>query len=223
MDGVLHATRLADGTSVWETQLSGGISAAPAEADGVIYVGDEGGVVWAVEASSGGVLWKREAGCPVMAAAVVAGDALLVPLVSPSQLTPPKVPYLVLLSRATGEVRWQVVEARSIFSSPLWGPTGILCVSVEGYLSETFLRCHGVEAGQELWKQRLMGVVDSSPAMAGDRIYFGAHDGCLYVANAQSGVILSRTRLAEKIFSSPALDGGRLYIGANDGCLHCLK
>ncbi|MCD6350935.1 MAG: PQQ-binding-like beta-propeller repeat protein [Armatimonadetes bacterium] len=223
MDGVLHAVNLSDGHLVWERKLSGGVSSAAAEAGGVVYVADEGGVVWAIRATDGEVLWKRETGCLGMAAPVVAGDLLLVPLVSPTRLAPPKVPYLMALARATGEVRWQVVQARSVFSSPLWTERGVVYVSVEGYLSETMLRCQSSDGGREVWKRRVGGVVDSSPALAGDRLYFGAHDGCLYVVEVKRGIPLSRVPLATKIFSSPALDNGRLYIGANDGCLYCLQ
>ncbi len=223
MDGVLHATRVADGSTAWERTLAGGIGAAPSGAGDVVYAADERGVVWALRVSDGQVLWQRETGCLGMAAPVVADDTLLVPLVSPTQLSPPKVPYLVALDRTTGEVRWQVTEARSVFASPLQGAQGLLYVSVEGYLSETFLRCQSADGGSEVWKQRLAGVVDSSPAMAGQRVYFGAQDGCLYVADSSSGAVLARVQLATKVFSSPALDGGRLYLGAKDGCLHCLQ
>jgi outer membrane protein assembly factor BamB len=223
MDGLLHATRLRDGTVLWERELAGGVSAAAAGAGETVYVGDEGGTVWALGREDGKVRWKRETGCPVMAAAVLAGDTLLVPLVSPTRLAPPKIPYLLALDPGSGAVRWQLVEARSVFATPLVGPVGAIYISVEGYLSETFLRCQAFDGSQQLWQQRLGGVVDSSPVLAGERLYFGAHDGCLYIAHSATGAVLARIQLAHKIYSSPAVDEGRLYIGADDGFLYCLQ
>ncbi|MBC7289598.1 MAG: PQQ-binding-like beta-propeller repeat protein, partial [Armatimonadetes bacterium] len=77
--------------------------------------------------------------------------------------------------------------------------------------------------GVELWRQQIGGVVDSSPAVADAKAYFGAHDGCLYAVDAATGQVQARLRLAPKIFSSPALVEGRLYIGASDGRLYCIK
>ena len=65
--------------------------------------------------------------------------------------------------------------------------------------------------------------MDSSPAATAERAYFGAQDGCLYVADLRSGTVISRVQLAPKIFSSPALEDGRLHVGASDGCLYCLE
>lgn len=223
MDGILHATRLSDGSAVWQRELSGGISGAVAVADETVYVSDEGGGVWAVRAGDGEVLWKVESGCLGMAAPVVTADAVVVGLVSPTRLAPPKVPYLLCIDRASGEVRWRVSGARSIFASPLVTSRGVLYISVEGYLSETFLRCQSADGRMEMAKQRLGGVVDSSPVLAGERVYFGAHDGCLYIADPATGRVLNRVLLAEKIFSSPALTDARLYIGASDGYLRCLR
>lgn len=223
MDGVFHATRLADGAKVWEAQLAGGISAAAASDGQRIFVGDEAGTIWALSPADGKILWKVETGCYVMAAPVVAGGKLLVPLVSPTRLVPPEIPYLMVLSADTGEELWHVRGPRSIFASPVMTPMGVAYVSVEGYLSDTFLRAHLADGSREIYRQRLGGVVDSSPAWAEDVAYFGAQDGCLYAVRLSDGAILSRTKLAAKIYSSPALDDGRLYIGASDGHLYCLR
>lgn len=223
MDGVFHATRLADGAKVWEVQLAGGISAAAASDGQRIFVGDEAGTVWALSPSDGKVLWKVETAGHVMAAPVSAEGKLIVPIVSPTRLVPPEIPYLAVLNADTGEELWHVRGPRSIFAGPVIIPTGVAYVSVEGYLSDTFLRAHLADGTREIYKQRLGGVVDSSPAWAEDTAYFGAHDGCLYVVRLSDGAVLSRTKLAAKVYSSPALDGGKLYIGASDGYLYCLR
>jgi outer membrane protein assembly factor BamB len=223
MDGVFHATRLSDGAKVWQVGLSGSISAAAASDGERIFVGDEAGSVWALSPTDGRVLWKVDTSCHVMAAPVFADGRLLVPLVSPTRLVPPEIPYLMVLNPDTGEELWHIRGPRSIFASPVMMPMGVAYVSVEGYLSDTFWRAHSADGTREIYKQRLGGVVDSSPAWAEDMAYFGAHDGCVYAVRLSDGVVVSRTKLAAKIFSSPALDGGKLYIGASDGHLYCLQ
>ncbi|MCX7598959.1 MAG: PQQ-binding-like beta-propeller repeat protein [Armatimonadetes bacterium] len=223
MDGVFHATRLADGAKIWEVQLAGGISAAAASDGQRIFVGDEAGTVWALLPTDGKTLWKVETSCHVMAAPVVADGKLLVPLVSPTRLVPPEIPYLMVLNADTGEQLWHVRGPRSIFASPILAPIGVAYVSVEGYLSDTLLRAQAADGTREVYRQQVGSVVDSSPAWAEDTAYFGAQDGCVYAVRLSDGAVLSRTRLAPKIYSSPALDGGKLYIGASDGHLYCLR
>jgi outer membrane protein assembly factor BamB len=223
MDGVLHATSFANGSSTWEAKLSGAVSSACAFDGHRLYVADEGGTVWALSPDNGTVAWRRDTGCPAMAAPVVAGGQLIVPLVCPTRLTPPRVNYLQGLDCDTGAPLLQVSGSRSIFASPVVANGRVTYASVEGYLSDTLLRCVDVATGLQTYERRLGGVVDSSPAWFGDVAYFGGQDGCLYAARLSDGTILSRTKLAPKIFSSPALDGGALYVGASDGNLYCLK
>jgi outer membrane protein assembly factor BamB len=223
MDGIFHATAVSDGSPTWEAALAGGISAACASDGQKLFVADEGGSVWALSPADGKPVWRIETGCPAMAAPVVAGNRLIVPLVAPTRLVPPKVNYLLALDKDTGDVAWQVSGSRSIFASPVVADARVAYASVEGYLSDAFLRCADLASGAQAYERRLAGVVDSSPARAGDVAYFGAHDGCLYAVHLPDGAILTRTKLAPKIFSSPALDGGALYVGASDGFLYCLR
>ncbi len=223
MDGVLHATSVADGSTLWSADLAGAVSSACASDGRRIYVADEGGSVWALSPTDGKPAWRRETGCPAMAAPVVEGGRLIVPLVTPTRLVPPKVNYLLGLDAETGAPFLQVNGSRSIFASPVVANGRVAYASVEGYLSDTLLRCADLVTGVQSYERRLGGVVDSSPAWAGDIEYFGGQDGCLYTARLSDGMILSRTRLASKIFSSPALDGGSLYVGASDGYLYCLR
>jgi outer membrane protein assembly factor BamB len=223
MDGVFHATSVADGLTTWQVNLAGGVSSACASDGRRLYVSDEGGSVWALAPEDGKVVWTRATGCPGMAAPVVAGGQLVVPLVTPTRLVPPKVSYLLTLDCETGALLSQVSGSRSIFASPVVANSRVAYASVEGYLSDTLLRCVDLGTGVQTYERRLGGVVDSSPAWVGDLAYFGAQDGCLYTTRLSDGMILGRTKLAPKIFSSPALDGGALYVGASDGYLYCLR
>jgi outer membrane protein assembly factor BamB len=64
--------------------------------------------------------------------------------------------------------------------------------------------------------------VDSSPAIAGSRVYAGSSDGRLYVLDLASGKKLWEFEAGAPLTASPAIAGGRLVIGSQDGRLYCL-
>ena len=56
----ISATNVSGLTPRWTLTTAGAVSSTPTEADGVVYVPDFGGKLWAVAAGSGHVLWSRD-------------------------------------------------------------------------------------------------------------------------------------------------------------------
>ena len=51
----------APASAAWHVETGGQISASPTVVDNVVYVGTNGGILYAIDASSGEVLWKHRA------------------------------------------------------------------------------------------------------------------------------------------------------------------
>ena len=64
--------------------------------------------------------------------------------------------------------------------------------------------------------------MDSSPAIAGGRVYVGSNDGRLYTLDLASGKKLSEFNAGAPLSASPAIAAGKLVIGSQDGKLFCL-
>ncbi len=64
--------------------------------------------------------------------------------------------------------------------------------------------------------QELRGRVDSSPVVAGDRVYVGSTDSRLYVLDVKTGRKLWEFNAGAPITSLPAIAAGRVVIGAGD-------
>ena len=75
--------------------------------------------------------------------------------------------------------------------------------------------------GKEAWSVPTDGKVDSSPVVAGNRVYCGSADGRLYVLELETGKELQRLQLDGPISASPAISGGCLVIGTEKGTLYC--
>jgi outer membrane protein assembly factor BamB len=223
VDGSLTALGLDTGEVRWQVQDPAEITGAPVVEGGWVFYGDRAGTVRARRADSGKQIWQAPSPCPVMGSPSLVGATLLVPYMSYSALSPPKVDYLVAYAGATGQRLWALNGTISVFTTPAVAEGVAYFATVEGYLSDTEMHAVSLADGSLLWKQPLgRNVVESSPALAGDYLYFGAGDGALHILQRQTGQVVAVVPLAKKIYSSPAVSGGRVYVGAGDGKLYCV-
>ena len=73
------------------------------------------------------------------------------------------------------------------------------------------------------WKFRTDAGIESSPAVVGEKVYFGSKDGNVYCLDAVTGVEIWRFSTEGDISSSPLVVGGKLYIGSGDKHLFCIN
>jgi outer membrane protein assembly factor BamB len=78
-----------------------------------------------------------------------------------------------------------------------------------------------VRSGKAIWTFRTRARVDSSPAIAGGRVYVGSNDGRFYVLDLASGKKLWEYVAGAPLTASPAVAGGRVVIGDMAGNLFC--
>ena len=76
-------------------------------------------------------------------------------------------------------------------------------------------------AGKGLWTFATGARVESSPAIAGGRVYVGSNDGRFYVLNLSTGAKLWEFNAGSAVSASPAIANGRIVIGSQDGRLYC--
>jgi outer membrane protein assembly factor BamB len=63
--------------------------------------------------------------------------------------------------------------------------------------------------------------IDSSPAIAGGRVFVGSSDGKIYGLDLSSGKVTWEHEDGGALTSSPALAAGRIVIGSTDGRVLC--
>jgi len=83
---------------------------------------------------------------------------------------------------------------------------------------------HALDAatGKRRWSFATRARVDSSPAVAGDRVVVGSGDGKLYVLDMQSGKKIWEFEAGAAITASPAIANGRIVIGDTDGRVYAI-
>lgn len=67
------------------------------------------------------------------------------------------------------------------------------------------------------WQFHTKGQVISSPAISGDKLFFGSSDHCLYALDLATGAQKWRFKSEGRITSSPAASAGIVYFGSYDG------
>jgi eukaryotic-like serine/threonine-protein kinase len=67
------------------------------------------------------------------------------------------------------------------------------------------------------WQFHTRGQVLSTPAIAGDSLYFGSSDHCLYALGLATGEQKWKFKTEGRVTSSPAVSAGIVYFGSYDG------
>jgi outer membrane protein assembly factor BamB len=77
--------------------------------------------------------------------------------------------------------------------------------------------------GKTVWKKSLPCRTESSPAIVGDRMYFGCENGVLYALKKSNGKEVWQTSVAGAIKGAPGYDNGTLYVGDYGGAMTAVR
>jgi len=71
-----------------------------------------------------------------------------------------------------------------------------------------------------IWEKSAGGVLYSTPAVTGGRVYAGGENGHLYVFDANTGEQLQDLTIGGEIKTVPAIYGSSIYLSSGDGNLY---
>jgi outer membrane protein assembly factor BamB len=211
-DETLHCLAAADGKSRWTFRVTGGpVLSTPAVADGKTFATGCDSTLHVIDAATGKELGSVGLDGQVGAAAAVRGGRLVVGTMAEQ---------VVVVDLAKPEVAWTFQPAKrpqAFFASAAL--TDKLAV-----IGSRDKRVYALDRakGTEVWNFATGGKVDSSPVVAGSRVYAGSHDGSLYVLDLATGKELQRLKLDGPISASPAVSNGWLVIGTERGTIYGL-
>ncbi len=182
----------------WRYDTGGEVRSSPAVADGTVFVGSHGGLLYAFDAASGQLRWYFDlGGYPVRSSpAVVDGQVFIGGGYA-----------LYALDAATGQVRWRFAMRYAGESSPTVADGVVYTASKESLV-------YAVDAatGAEKWHFQTEGLIFSSPAVAQGLVLIGSDDGNLYAIDAKSGQSRWRFAVGGEVYSSPAVAGDRVFV-----------
>jgi len=216
------------GVEVWSYTTGGEVASSPAVLGGVVYVGSIDDNVYCLDANSGVEVWRFPTGGDVYSSPSVAGGVVYVGSLDGN---------VYCLDANTGVEVWSYTTGDKVFSSPAVAGGRVYIGSNDRmvYAFSTdwpmfrhdpnhtgYSTSYGPTTNETLWSYSPGGTVQSSPAVAGGRVYVGSCDNNVYCLDANTGEEVWRFPTGGWVLSSPAVAGGRVYIGSIDDNVYCL-
>jgi outer membrane protein assembly factor BamB len=211
VDGSLNAS--------WRIETGGQISASPTMVDGTVYVGNNNGSLYAIEATTGKVLWSARVPNPLMSAPLIYNDLVIVGEGDPtSRSSSPSEPVmvgqgasaLIGFNRFTGSMRWQTTVSGSAMPTPAIINRTLIDHDGAGWIN-------GLDpASGEMRYQHWLGSMASMSAILpignGDFVTTGVGSNAAWRVHADGGSIIWRSpfsRGASGIGDCPPVTDGR--------------
>lgn len=222
-DGGLYRLALATGKVEWRAATSGRVRSSPAVAGNLAIVGSFDGEVYAFDVASGKERWRfatqgvefksdtfgfdRKS---IQSSPAIAGDVVLAGA---------RDGFLYAIDLATGKQRWMVDHRVSWVNCSVAISDGMVYT---GTSDGAFLQALDLATGAERWRADTLGIIWSSPVVAGDKVYAVTTRGPIIAFDKASGRELWRARYGAGSFSSPTIAGNRMFLGGDDGAVYAI-
>jgi outer membrane protein assembly factor BamB len=234
---------------VWSRGLGSLVEFPAVVADGVAYVANARGTIWALDMRTGTVIWRHYTPHGKMAASpAVWRDQLVVHGMDG---------HVWVLRRSDGHLLWHYDVGSPVESSPVveggvdvfgaWNGTVTALdlrarrvrwqhadgckitssVAVSGatlYLGDYCGRLIALSraTGSLRWSGSVNGRIYGTPAVADSRVFVPSSNGGSLTAFSTSGRYQWRRSVGSYVYSSPAVWGGRVFFGAYNGVFYAL-
>src|ERR1051325_9089309 len=249
LGGWLNALNASDGKKLWAFKTNGEIKSSPVVFGDRLLIGSYDEFLYCLSTKDGSVLWKFKtngpvhstpsisnglafiAGCDEVFRAIRIADGKQVFNVSSGSYTGAS-PALrngaafygtfdnevLSVNLAQKQIAWRYEHPVKKF--PYYSSAAVTATSV--VVGGRDKMVHGLTlAGKAAWTFTTRARVESSPAIAGDRVFVGSNDGRFYVLNLSNGTKLWEFNAGAPLSASPAIANGRIVIGTLDGKLFC--
>jgi len=186
--------------------------AAPAVKDGVLYVGNLDGYMYAIHTTDGSLKWRYQTGGGVTSTALVVDGTVYFGS---------KDDKVYAIDAATGtRVKWQFQTGGDVLSSPKI-EAGVLWIGSNDH------KFYALDAatGEEKCHFLTQGEVVSYGVFYKNLVFFGSGQGdaSIYALDRANCKQFFRYKTGYKIESDPAIDGDRLYVTSGDHKLYAFK
>jgi len=249
LGGWLNAVNASDGKKLWAHKANGEIKSSPVVVGDRVLIGSYDEFLYCLSTRNGAVLWKFKtngpvhstasisngmafiAGCDEMFRAIRIADGKEVFNVSSGAYTGASPAlrdgsaiYGTFDNQVLGvnlsqrKIAWVYEHPERKF--PFYSSAAVTSTRI--VIGGRDKLVHGLTpAGKAVWTFATRARVESSPAIAGGRVFVGSNDGRFYVLNLTNGAKLWEFDTGAPLSASPAIANGKIVIGSQDGRLYC--
>jgi len=184
-DHNVYALDARTGTLQWKFGTGDVVHATPAIADGVLYIGSWDRNLYALNAQNGSLIWKFQTGddpkahnqIGIPGSAAIVGGVVLFGC---------RDGHFFAVDAKTGQQKWSEDNKMGwVIASPAARDGMVYFPTSEG----TQFKAIAIGTGALAWRTVNKAISFSSPAIAGETIYFGSHDGWLHALDVKTGAV----------------------------------
>lgn len=249
LGGVLHAVNAPDGKPLWTFKSGSEIKSSPVVVGDRVLIGSYDQHLYCLSTRNGSVVWKFKtegpvhctpgisgglafiAGCDEVFRAIRIADGKEIFSVASGSYTGAS-PALrggaafygtfanevLMVSLKDKRIVWRYQHPQRKF--PFYSSAAVVADRVVVGGRDKLV--HGLTtSGKAAWTFVTRARVESSPAIAGGRVFVGSNDGRFYVLSLNTGAKLWEFNAGSPLSASPAIANGRIIIGSQDGRLYC--
>ena len=195
-----------EGDALWRFTADGFVESSPSVVDGTVYVGDEAGVLYAIDTETGDLRWSVETGEQLRTAAQVVDGTVYVGSTDHS---------VYAFDAETGTERWEFVTGSYVNSSPTTVGDTVYVGS-----EDNILYALDADDGTEQWRFEAGDMITNAPTVVGDTVYVGSRDQSVYALDADDGTERWSYRTDLWISSEVTVANGIAYVGSDDSTLY---
>jgi outer membrane protein assembly factor BamB len=201
-DGIVVAYSADDGKVLWQ-RTTGLNESSPLVVDGLVYVGDWDGHVWALDAQTGRTRWRFRADGRIKGSLAASGGQVYVGAYDGR---------VYALDAKSGKLVWRASAQERLggrgtfYSTPAAAYGRVYIGSTDGKVY-----AFGATTGRLLWSQSTGGFVYASPAVWQRRILVGSYDHRFYALDAATGDVRWRFAANGPISGSASVIAGIVY------------
>ncbi len=208
-DEHLYCLSARTGSMLWKFKTNGPVHSTPSVSDGLAFIAGCDEVFRAIRISDGKEMFSVASGSYTGASPALRLGAAYYGTFDNEVLS-------VSLSRR--QIAWRYEHPQRKF--PFYSSAAVIADRV--VVGGRDKMVHGLTlTGQAVWTFATRARVESSPAIAGGRVFVGSNDGRFYVLSLADGAKLWEFNAGGPLSASPAIANGRIVIGSQDGRLYC--
>jgi outer membrane protein assembly factor BamB len=215
-DGSLYGLTK-DGKKAWSFGIDQPINGSPAVSGGYSFVAGCDEILHVIDLKTGKEVGQVGIGGPAGATAAVSGNFVYVGTMSNQVIA-------IDLAKPTAPVKAWTFEADKR-AQPFYSSAAVTESLVLIGSRDKRLYALDRKTGKEAWSFPSDGMVDGSPVVVGQTVYFGSlsSDGNFYSLDLKTGKKLHELNLDSTVTGSPAVGPNCLLVGTEKGTLYCLK
>jgi len=190
----------------WSFEAAGFVESSPTIVDGVIYFGDEEGIVYAVDIDDQETIWSFQTGGQIRSDAQVVDGSVYIGSVDQS---------VYAIDAETGTQEWRFPTDSHVNAAPTR-------VGDTVYVGSEDNNVYAIDAetGTENWHYTTGDLVTNAPTVVDGTVYIGSRDETVYALDADDGSLEWQHNTGLWINSEVTVHDGVAYVGGDDSTLY---